>query len=83
MTDYRRAEVKFKVTMKDPDTLHECIRDAVAETVKNVEAEDEAAALVEVREERCRKVAAKWFKYGEYLTVEIDTDSGTCVVVPV
>ena len=28
-------------------------------------------------------IAKKFIEYGECLTVEIDTDTGTCVVVPV
>lgn len=28
-------------------------------------------------------IAKKFIEYGECLTVEIDTDAGTCVVVPV
>ena len=73
--------MKFKVTMKDPDTLHDAIRDAVQEGIAELP-KDEAEVLSEVREEKVRKLCSKWFEYGEYLTVEIDTDAGTCVVVP-
>lgn len=30
-----------------------------------------------------KELCKKWFEYGEYLTVEIDTDAKTCTVVPV
>lgn len=75
--------MKFRVTMKDPDTLHDAIHDAVVAEIENtgLPAEEQAA----LREPRCDaacEVAGRWFEYGEYLTVEIDTDAGTCVVVP-
>jgi hypothetical protein len=73
----------FRVTMKDPDTLHDAIRDAVAKLPMEG-LDDEEAELV--REKRAEKVgelcSRKWFEYGEYLTVEIDTEAKICVVVP-
>lgn len=74
--------MKFQVAMKDPDTLHDAIADAVSEDVASILDEDERAALSEVRAEKARRVAAKWFRYSEYLTVEIDTDAETISVVP-
>lgn len=75
--------MKIKVTMKDPDVLDDAITEAVANGMGEAPRdEDEREALAEVRREKARKLAAKWFEYGEYLTVEIDTDAGTCVVVP-
>jgi hypothetical protein len=73
----------FRVTMHDPDTLYDAIQDAVADlplgNLDNAEAEL-------VRDKRAEKVgelcSRKWFEYGEYLTVEIDTEAKTCVVVP-
>jgi len=32
----------------------------------------------EAVEEKC----AKWFRYGECVTIEVDTDAGTAVVLP-
>jgi hypothetical protein len=78
-----RTEVKFRVTMKDPDTMHDAVADAVSEDVRSIADEDERVSVKEVRNDKIRKLCSKWFKYGEYLTVEIDTDAGTCTVVPV
>lgn len=75
--------MKIKVTMKDPDTLGDAIDRAVGESVAAISNDvDERNALADVRREKVGEIAAKWFEYGEYLTVEIDTDAGTCVVVP-
>jgi radical SAM superfamily enzyme with C-terminal helix-hairpin-helix motif len=76
--------VKFRVTMKDPDTLYDAIREAVAKQVDGSSANDdeEREMLIESRTEKVGKLCRKWFGYGEYLTVEIDTDAKTCVVIP-
>ena len=57
--------MKFRVTMKTP------IADALEDTIRE---EEIGGAVLEM----CKE---KWFEYGEYLTVEIDTEKGTCVVV--
>lgn len=75
--------MKFTVTMKDPDTLHNAITDAVKASLADLGLdEDELEPLVEKRHEKVDELCSKWFKWGEYLTVEIDTDAKTCVVVP-
>jgi hypothetical protein len=75
--------MKFIVTMKDPDTLHDSINDAVKESVKeDICDPHEQEAVAEVRANKIRAICTKWFECGEYLTVEIDTDAETCVVVP-
>ena len=76
--------MKFTVQMKDPDTLDDAIADAVKDDLATVVGldDDDRANLAESREEKAREVAARWFEYGEYLAVEIDTEAKTCVVLP-
>ena len=75
--------MKFRVTMKDPDTLHDAIQDAAEAYAKTLDlADDEKEAIVEMRREKAADACGHWFKYGEYLTVEIDTEQMTCEVVP-
>lgn len=71
----------FQVTMKDPDVLYDAINEALDEELKDWD-EDEADAVREIRHEKLSEMAGKWFEYGEYLTVEIDTDKQTIRVVP-
>jgi dihydroneopterin aldolase len=70
--------------MKDPDCLHDAIRDAVKEDVEKVTGifERERENLIEDRIEEVGKACARWFQWGEYLTVEIDTDAQTAIVIP-
>lgn len=76
--------MKYTVSMKCPDALSDSIEEAVQSDVFNIEgiSDDERDELAESRAETYREQARKWFRYGEYITVEIDTDAGTCVVVP-
>lgn len=74
--------MKIRVTMKCPDALSDGIFDAVNAVVAPIRNEDERDAA-EALSDSAQVAAVKWFKYGEYLTVELDTEAGTCVVVPV
>lgn len=63
--------MKFQVTMKTPDALHYATHTKAFGDMEENEEADEAY-------EFC---ADHWFKYGEYLTVEVDTVAGTCIVL--
>ncbi len=74
----------FQVYMKDPDSLHDGIEEALDEELKASGLdEDEQEALREIRMDKAHDVASEWFEYGEYVTVEIDTTKQTARVVPV
>ncbi len=75
--------MKFRVSMKDPDTLDDAIKGAVKRSLADLGLdEDELEPLIERRSEKVQAICTKWFRYGEYLEVEIDTDAQTCTVVP-
>ena len=73
--------MKFKVTFKDPDALIDCIAQAVDEQPREEISDSEMAEGNDARKERIRDLCGKWFEYGEYLTVEVDTERETCTVV--
>lgn len=75
--------MKIRVTLKDPDALYESVDHAVRELSKPDGVSDaEWKTIKEDRAETDRaKIAAKWMKYSEYLTVEFDTESGTATVI--
>ena len=75
--------MKFRITMKDPDTLYDACGDAAEAQVKEVEGidEEERSVLAESRAATLRDLCSPWFEYGEYLTVEVDTETKTRVVV--
>jgi len=74
--------MKFKITMKDPDGVYNSITDAAVASIAAIEglSEDERETLEEGRRDEINDAASPWVKYGEYLTVEIDTDAGTATV---
>ena len=72
--------MKLKITFKDPDGVTDCVRDALnanrPEGLTDAEWET-------VREEREGDLDLSPFvEYKEYITVEIDTEKKTAVVVP-
>ena len=77
----RRAGMKVYVYMKDPDTMRDAVEEAVKADVKKLGLEgDEAEAIIEMRvQSECEKLA-RWFKYGEYLGVDFDTEAMTATV---
>jgi len=73
--------MKFQVTMKNPDALMDSITEAVKDlSIDGIE-DDEIEDFKETQIEEAKSICAKWFKWGEYLTVEVDTEDGTCVVL--
>ena len=74
--------MKFRVCMKDPGTLHDAVNEAVREELASLGLHpDEVDLVADSRSERVRNICEKWFKYGEYLEVEIDTEKQTCLVI--
>lgn len=79
--------MKFRVMMKCPDALRDAVHDAVKDEIQNrkdLETTDDDARNYAAKEriDAVNDICAKWFRYGEYLRVEVDTDAETCVVIP-
>lgn len=74
----------IRVTLKDPDTMYDAVQEYVEEELKKSDLpEDEQEAVKELREEKYREACYVFFEYGEYLTIDIDTDKQTATVIPV
>lgn len=75
--------------MKTPDALDDAIKEAIVaeypEFNGDIHEHKESCEIAEMSRdndiEDIKKLSEKWFKYGEYLTVEIDTELGTCTVI--
>ena len=63
--------MKIRLTFKTPDVLDQ--------VDKQVEGKLEYPGNIN----DIRASLSKWIEFGEYLTVEIDTEKETCIVVPV
>jgi len=75
--------MKVKVFIKDTDVLQDAVSDAVYEDLESHLPEDERELLAEKRIQKTLDIASKWWEYGEYITVEFDTERETIRVVPV
>lgn len=74
--------MKFTVTFKDPDALHDAIDSAVGDEVSRLGlSAREAESVAEIRHEAVAKICKRWFAHGEYVDVEIDTDAATATVL--
>lgn len=73
----------IKVTLKDPDTLYDAIQDFVDQELKESGLpEDEQDLLKEARVEKYNDACSIYFQYGEYVTIEIDTETSKARVIP-
>jgi len=79
--------MKFRITMKDPDGPCDCLQDEAKRLVNAIPGvkdgldDDEREALIESKREKLKDFTRPWMKYGEYITVEFDTEAGTATVV--
>lgn len=75
--------MKIVVHLKDPDGFSTALDEAVEASFKGSDLlKDEQEALTEIRQERLSKAMEKWVEYGEYVTIEFDTEAGTATVMP-
>ena len=77
--------MKFQITFKDPDRIYEGLHQATTAEVRRIV---EASGGMLVDEDLYDKVREKieervggFFEYGDYCTIELDTEAGTAVVV--
>mgnify|MGYP001390761779 CR=1 FL=1 len=74
--------MKFITLMKNPSTLRDAIEEAMKEEFLGLDAGQVKAAKEKRREKIYKMCCEDWFKYGEYLRVEVNTITKTCTVIP-
>lgn len=75
--------MKIRVTLKDPDTMHDAV-DAAFERLDKPDgiSDEEWDGIREDRAEAVKgDIAQRWMRYGEYLDVEFDLDAKTATVL--
>lgn len=79
--------MKFRVTFKDPDGVYDSISASIFDQLAKFDLRGELSEEIEehakdgLREE-LEDFIRPWVKYGEYITIEFDTETKTAVVVP-
>lgn len=74
--------MKIRVTVKDPDGFYDCVKDAVKDSLDELEGldEQEKEDLLEHRLEKTWDKLEKFVDCQEYVTIVFDTDTGTATV---
>lgn len=77
--------MKIRVSLKDPDSMHDAVEDAVRADIKETTdglSQKERDYLLDERVGPVQgEITARWMPYGEYLYVEFDTDTWTATVL--
>lgn len=78
--------MKVNITFKDPDSLSDQLEDDKFMLVKKLRSElglsqEGAEAEAEARMMPLRELARRFFQYGEYVTIELDSEAKTAVVL--
>ena len=74
--------MKIKVCIKDPDGFSEAVKEYVDEQLKKLDLpKDEADELREMKEQKVDDALSLWVSYGEYATLEFDTETGKAIVL--
>lgn len=76
--------MKFRILLKDPDGFCDGFGNAAIESFPALNADlsdDEFGAVISAREEKFKSFAKRWVEYGEYITIEFDTEANTATVV--
>lgn len=66
--------------MKCPDALEFAIENALEGEIGGPSDSEEHTDLFYEEKQRITSLVKKWFRYGEVLTVIIDTEEQTCIV---
>jgi hypothetical protein len=74
--------MRFTLTFKDPDGPSECLREAVTESIPDAITDpEEIEMLVDFGTDKLREFIEPWVQWGEYVSIEFDTEAKTATVV--
>lgn len=74
--------MKIRINLKSPDCLyHPCLEAARASAPEWLD-EGDKQDLIREKQLYFEKICGKWFRSGEYLTVEVDTEKETIEILP-
>lgn len=80
--------MKLQITFKNPDGVADSIADAIHfESMENTDflmlSEQEQEEIKENKRKELLEQISPWVEYGEYVTIEINTDDNTAKVLKV
>lgn len=75
--------MKFRVTFKCPDALDRAITEAAIRAVDDspgITDQNDREAMIDTLVASAKKKCERWFRYSEYVDVDVDIDAGTATV---
>jgi len=72
------------LSLKDPDGVANSIQESLLQSLENVRedlSEEEIESIMDVRQERILTALEPWVQFGEYVGIEIDTETNTAKVL--
>jgi len=72
--------MKLRVVMKCPDALDFAIENALEDEIGGASESEELDDLFYSEKKKIESLVKKWFRYGEVVTLIIDTEEKTCIV---
>jgi hypothetical protein len=75
--------MKIKITLRDPYGVYDAVDNAAEISARSVSglSEHEIDQIKEARRVRIAEDVKPWIDHGEYVRIEIDTESGTATVL--
>lgn len=73
--------MKIQIKLKDPDALYEAVNEALEKETFGLTDPDEIEAVKEKRKETLMAFCGEWTEYGEYFTIEFDTELKTARIL--
>ena len=78
----RRTKLKIKINLKSPDAIHDAVREAAIQGMRDdLEGQEFRDVLAERMDFLFDGPLHKWIVYKECMTIEIDTVAGTATVL--
>lgn len=75
--------MRFRATFKSPDAIYHAANEAAESAISSDVEEFARSEMVEEKRHELTIAVDKWVKYGEYVTIEFDTEKGTATVCEV
>ena len=72
--------MKIRIHMKTPDSLNDAIESACEDEVGGAPDDELKDEEFHQLVEKTKELAENWFRYGELVTLVIDTETETCTV---
>ena len=72
--------MQVRITLKTPDALDDAIERAAEDEIGGASDDESSQEPFEELVAKTKKLAERWFRYGELVSLVLDTEDETCTV---